>query len=162
MNEIKFSLGVIPLRVSLYMPYLLQTKRTGFFYPKVIETSLRYCTESFNITEVVITWSHFAGMKCQPVQPGQISAYDYMGKSVFIPARRDRFPSGVSLKKPQIPIDLKMFTKWWNSIKTFVYFFLIDRRHMRRKNTIEMTTIYGPVLLWIFWNWCVNWLFHPA
>ena len=30
-------------------------------------------------------------------------------KSVFIPARRDRFPLGICLQKP-IPIDLKMFT----------------------------------------------------
>ena len=34
--------------------------------------------------KVVITWSHFAGIKFQPLQPGQISLYDYMGKSIFI------------------------------------------------------------------------------
>ena len=33
---------------------------------------------------MVITRSRFAGMKFQPVQPGQISPYDYMGKSIFI------------------------------------------------------------------------------
>ena len=43
--------------------------------------------------EVVITWSRFAGMKFRPAQPGQISAYDYMGKSNFIPAIRDRISS---------------------------------------------------------------------
>ena len=35
-----------------------------------------------------------------------------------------------------------MFTKWWNSIKLFVYFFLTDWRHTRRKNTTEITTIF--------------------
>ena len=35
-----------------------------------------------------------------------------------------------------------MFTKWWNSIKTFLYFFLTYWRHMRCKNTIEISTTY--------------------
>ena len=47
--------------------------------------------------KVVITWSRFARMKFQPIQPEQISSYDYMGKSDFIPARRDSFPSGTCL-----------------------------------------------------------------
>ena len=46
-----------------------------------------------------------------------------------------------------------MFTKWWNSIKTFVYFFRTDSRHTCRKNTTEITTIYWNALLWIFPNW---------
>ena len=95
---------------------------------------------------MVISRSSFAGMKFQPVQPGQISPSDYMGKSIFIPAKRDRFPPGICLQNPKIPSDLKMFIKWWNSIKTFVYFFLTDRRHIRRKNTIEIATIYWNVL----------------
>ena len=36
-------------------------------------------------------------MKFQHVQPGQISLYDYMGKSIFIPARRDSFLPGLYL-----------------------------------------------------------------
>ena len=36
-------------------------------------------------------------MEFQPVQPGQISTYDYMGKSIFILARRDSFPLGIGL-----------------------------------------------------------------
>ena len=47
-------------------------------------------------------------------------------------------------------------------IPTFVYFFLIDWRHLRCKNIIEVTIIYWNVLLWIFSNWCVNLLFYPA
>ena len=34
---------------------------------------------------MVITWSRFAGMKSQPVQPGQISPYDHMRKVNFVP-----------------------------------------------------------------------------
>ena len=42
----------------------------------------------------------FSRMKFQPVQHEQISPYDYMGKSVFIPVRRGRFPPGICLQKP--------------------------------------------------------------
>ena len=56
--------------------------------------------------ELVITWSRFAGMKFHPPQPGQISAYDYMGKSNFIPAIRDSFPPGTCL-------DLFIFFKFF-------------------------------------------------
>ena len=44
-------------------------------------------------------WSRCAGMKFQLLQPGQISLYDYMGKSIFIPAKRDMFPPGICLQK---------------------------------------------------------------
>ena len=40
--------------------------------------------------------------------------------------------------------------------------FLTDWRNMRRKNTIELSSVYWNVILWIFLNWYVNWLFHPA
>ena len=96
----------------------------------------------------MITWSRFAEMKFRTVQPGQISSYDYIWALIFNPARRDRFPLGICLKKPIDSHWFKMFTKWWNFIKTFVYFFLTDWHHMRRKNTIEITTIYWNVLLW--------------
>ena len=33
----------------------------------------------------------------QPVQPGQASIYDHMGKSNFIPARWESFPPGICL-----------------------------------------------------------------
>ena len=87
----------------------------------------------------------------------------------FNPSSRDRFHPAITwgnhfssrqggtgfhlvfvYKNPYISIDLKMFTKWWNSIKTFVYFFLRDWHHMRRKNTIEITTIYWNVLMKFF------------
>ena len=45
----------------------------------------------------------FARMKFQPVQPGQVSHYDYMRKSSFIPARQDSFP-------PAICLDLLTFS----------------------------------------------------
>ena len=34
----------------------------------------------------------FAGIKFQPVQPGQISTYDYLWILTFLPALRDSFP----------------------------------------------------------------------
>ena len=77
-----------------------------------------------------MAWHKFAGMKFQPVQSGQIPPYDYMGKSIFIQEKQDRFSPDNCL---QNPIDLKMFTKWLNSIKTFVYFFLQDWPHIRLK-----------------------------
>ena len=39
-------------------------------------------------------------MKWQPTQPGQTLPYDYMEKSISIPARRDKFPTGICLQKP--------------------------------------------------------------
>ena len=48
-------------------------------------------------TQVVFTWSRFAGMKFQPVEPGQILPYDYMRKLNFVLARRDSFPTGICL-----------------------------------------------------------------
>ena len=59
--------------------------------------------------------------------------------SVIFLARQDRFPHVIFLQNPIDSHNLKMFTKWWNSIKIFVYFFHADWRHMRRKNTIETT-----------------------
>ena len=55
-------------------------------------------------------------------------------------------------KNPQTPIDLQMFKTWWNSIDTFVCFFLTDWCRMRRKNITEITTIYWNVHLWIFFK----------
>ena len=76
----------------------------------------------------VITWSRFVGMKFQPVQPRQISPYDYMWKLNFVPARWDSFPPDILFKSvcnffgfffvtvsvyeieiPLIFIDLKFF-----------------------------------------------------
>ena len=45
----------------------------------------------------MITLSLFSGMRFQPVQLGQILPGDYMGKSNFIPARRDSFAPGICL-----------------------------------------------------------------
>ena len=53
--------------------------------------------------KVVIKWSRLAGMKFQPVQPGQVSPYDYMWKSDFAPARQDSFP-------PSVCLDLHAFS----------------------------------------------------
>lgn len=50
-----------------------------------------------NVTKqkkVVITWSRFAGMKFQSVQPGLISPYGYMDKLDFIAAKWDSLLSG--------------------------------------------------------------------
>ena len=46
--------------------------------------------------------------------------------------------------------------KWWNSVKTFVSFFLTDWCHIPRKNTIDLSLIYWNKVLWIFSNDCVN------
>ena len=80
-------------------------------------------------------------MKFQPVQPAQISPYDYMGKSVFTPARRDRFPPGISLQKPIGSHWFKNIHKMMEFYEDICLLFLTDRRHMRHKNTIEITMI---------------------
>ena len=104
----------------------------------------------------MIIWPRFAGMKLQPVKSGQISSYDYMEKSISVRQDGTRFHVAFIHKNTQIAIDVKMFTKWLNSVKSFVYFFVTDWPHMRHKNTMEITTIYGNVLLYNFSNWYVN------
>ena len=51
--------------------------------------------------------SRFARIKLQPVQPRQISPYDYMWKLNFILARRDSFP-------PAIWLDLHAFSLYFS------------------------------------------------
>ena len=58
---------------------------------------LYYWSNVTKQNKVVITWSRFAGMKFQPVQPGHISPYNYMWKLNFITARRDSFPPAICL-----------------------------------------------------------------
>ena len=49
-------------------------------------TSYKRCLNSDSmlifLTKVVITWSRFARMKLQPVQPELISPYDYIGNQI--------------------------------------------------------------------------------
>ena len=122
-------------------------------------------------SSVVITWSWFAWIKFQPVQPGRISPYDYMKKLNFIPVRRSRFPPGICL---HLYIFSSNSSFWsWHLRKTIIYFhwfkyvllellspqlwllfldkmmkfckgvcLLFFSRHMRRKNTIEISSIY--------------------
>ena len=66
--------------------------------------------------EVVIIWSRFTGMKLQPVPPGQILPYDYMGKLIFITARRDRFPPDICLQKP---VD----SHWFKNVHKMIKFY---------------------------------------
>ena len=54
----------------------------------------------------MIIWTRFAGMKSQPVQPGQILPYDYIEKLNFIPARQDTFPPGFYLDLYNIFLQL--------------------------------------------------------
>ena len=67
------------------------------------------------------------------------------------------------------PIDCLVFSgacaffiKWWNFIRTFASFFLTDWHHIRRENTIEISSIHWNVLLWIFSNYCVNYFFSSS
>ena len=64
---------------------------------------------------VVITWSWLVEMKFQPVQPRQISPYDYMWKLNFVMARRDSFPPGIWLDLHAFSLDFSLqarhFTK---------------------------------------------------
>ena len=60
----------------------------------------------------------FVGMKFQLVQLGQISSY--MGKSIFIPARPNRFPPGICLQKP---IDFHWFINVHKMMKFYRYMF---------------------------------------
>ena len=107
-------------------------------------------------------------MKVQPVHSGQISPYDNMGKSVFIPESWDMFPQVSSLQitidfywfenvcfvacSVQIQMCLFFFHKMMKFYKG-ICSFLIDLRQMRHKNTIEISMINWNVLLWIFSNW---------
>ena len=52
---------------------------------------------SFHYFAEVSTSARFVGIKSQPIQQGQISPCDCMGKSNFIPARRNSFPLGICL-----------------------------------------------------------------
>ena len=105
---------------------------------------LSHCTKE--------TWSRFAGMKFQPLQPEPISPYNYMSKSTFNPPRRDRFPPDICLQKP---IDSHWFKNVYKMMKFYKSFVFFSQIHiMPRKNTIEVTTIYWNLLLWN--------VFHPA
>ena len=68
------------------------------------------------------TWSRFAAMKFQPVQPGQISLYDCMGKSIFIHVRQEKFPPGICLQKP---IDSDWFKNFHKMMKFYKYICLL-------------------------------------
>ena len=48
------------------------------------------------------------------------------------------------------------FWKIMNSTKIFVIFFSQRWRHMRRKSTLEISSIFWNVLAWIFLNLCYN------
>ena len=56
----------------------------------------------------MITWSQLAAMKFQPVQPRQISLYDYMWKLHFVLARRDSFPPGIWLDLHTFSLDFSL------------------------------------------------------
>ena len=77
----------------------------------------------------------FAEMKFQPVQPGQNSPYDYMGKSSFIPARRDRSPPCICLIKT---IDFH----WFKNVHRMMKFFKDICLHFsHRLNVIHVVKI---------------------
>ena len=46
----------------------------------------------------MITWSQFARIKFQPVQPHQILPYDYLWKLNFVLERQDSFPPSICLE----------------------------------------------------------------
>ena len=74
------------------------------------------------VFKVVITWSRFACIKFQPVQPGHISLYHYMRKSIFTPASWDRFPPGIWLQRP---IDSHWFTNFHKKMKLYKDIYLL-------------------------------------
>ena len=72
-----------------------------FLYVQVVIYQLITIIITILITMKILRyWLHdpgFADMKFQPVQPGQISPYDYIGESSFLQARRDSFPRGICI-----------------------------------------------------------------
>ena len=71
--------------------------------------------------------------------------YDYMGKWIFITARRDRFPPGICIKAPADSHWVKNVHKRMKFYKDICLLF--SRRYIRRKNAIEITTISWNLLL---------------
>ena len=57
----------------------------------------------------MIIWSWPAGVKFQPVQPRQISPYDYMWKLNFVLARRESFPLGIWLDLHAFSWDFSLY-----------------------------------------------------
>ena len=103
---------------------------------KQIESSKQQLSEKINEMKRYLGGNYmilFCRYQISTHPAGQISRYNYMEKSLFIPARRDRFLPGICLQKPiesiefvestQKTIELKMFTKWWSSRKTFFLLF---------------------------------------
>ena len=57
-----------------------------------------------------ITWSWFDRMKFQPIQPGQISLSDYMGKPNVFPTRKDGLPPGICLDLFAVSFNIPLQT----------------------------------------------------
>ena len=72
----------------------------GIFVGNFLFTSFQQKNE----IKLVITWSCFAGIKFQPVQPGQISPYDYINKSIFIPQDGASFHLVFVYKNPRFSL----------------------------------------------------------
>ena len=66
----------------------------------------------------VITWSRFARMKFQLVQPEQISLHDYIWKLNFVLARRDSFPNGLSLDLHALSLNFSLWACQFTKLKT--------------------------------------------
>ena len=92
-EQLSFTAFVSPLETfSCILPELIYWKGVLKMFGIFLEKHPCSCVISITITtQLVIAWSWLAGMKSQTVQSGQISPQDYMGKSYFIPSRRDSF-----------------------------------------------------------------------
>ena len=108
---------------------------------------------------------------CQRSSPSRISDLPQAGFEPAHQAYRLQKPidfhwcKNVLLELFSLQTCLFFFTKWWNSLKTFVVhkphfyqtFFLTDWCYMHCKNTVEIFSIYWNVLLQIFSNCLVEW-----
>ena len=92
-------------------------------------------------------------MKFQPVQSGHIYPTITLGNQFSSWQGGTGF--GICL---QNLIDYHWFKNVHKMMKLYkdICLLLSHRLTSCRKNTIEKTTIYWNVLLWIFSNWCVN------
>ena len=55
-------------------------------------------------------------MKSQPVQPGQILPYDYIGTLNFIPGKWDNFPRGFYLNLNTFPFNFSLLGRRFSKI----------------------------------------------
>ena len=116
MNNIitKIRVPRLKLSKSIYTPSFKSKKLVIFILRKIPFKDQRLVKAL--VFKVVITWSRFASIKFQPVQPGHISPYDYMCKSIFTPASWDRFPPGIWLQRP---IGSHWFKNFYKKMKFY-------------------------------------------